>query len=112
MFASYGQDPAVTRYLTWQDEAASRLKIELDSMPTEIDMIEREIMQFEMERQALKKEKDPASKERLTKTGKRPCRFERKVRRPESRVAKGKCKFRDLSRSGTSKVPTRGRFWN
>ncbi len=49
------------------DEAASRLKIELDSMPTEIDVIEREIMQHEMERQALKKEKDPASKERLTK---------------------------------------------
>ena len=49
------------------DEAASRLKIELDSMPTEIDVIEREIMQLEMERQALKKEKDRASKERLTK---------------------------------------------
>ena len=47
------------------DEAASRLKIELDSMPTEIDVIERQIMQHEMERQALKKEKDPASKERL-----------------------------------------------
>ncbi|HLR05806.1 MAG TPA: Clp protease N-terminal domain-containing protein, partial [Pyrinomonadaceae bacterium] len=49
------------------DEAASRLKIELDSMPTEIDVIEREIMQHEMERQALKKEKDPASKDRLKK---------------------------------------------
>jgi ATP-dependent Clp protease ATP-binding subunit ClpB len=49
------------------DEAASRLKIELESMPTEIDVIEREIMQGEMERQALKKEKDAASKERLTK---------------------------------------------
>jgi ATP-dependent Clp protease ATP-binding subunit ClpB len=49
------------------DEAASRLKIELDSMPTEIDVIEREIMQSEMERQALKKEKDAASKERLAK---------------------------------------------
>jgi ATP-dependent Clp protease ATP-binding subunit ClpB len=49
------------------DEAASRLKIELDSMPTEIDVIEREIMQNEMERQALKKEKDAASKERLKK---------------------------------------------
>src|SRR5471030_1237359 len=49
------------------DEAASRLRIELDSKPTEIDVIEREIMQREMERQALKKEKDPASKERLTK---------------------------------------------
>jgi len=49
------------------DEAASRLKIELDSMPTEIDVIEREIMQYEMERQALKKEKDAPSKERLKK---------------------------------------------
>jgi ATP-dependent Clp protease ATP-binding subunit ClpB len=49
------------------DEAASRLKIELDSMPTEVDVVEREIMQHEMERQALKKEKDAASKERLKK---------------------------------------------
>ncbi len=49
------------------DEAASRLKIELDSMPTEIDQLEREIMQREMERQALAKEKDAASRERLTK---------------------------------------------
>ncbi|HEX8311687.1 MAG TPA: ATP-dependent chaperone ClpB [Chthoniobacteraceae bacterium] len=49
------------------DEAASRLKIELESMPTEIDQIERQIMQNEMERQALKKEKDPASKDRLAK---------------------------------------------
>src|SRR5215212_4744279 len=49
------------------DEAASRLKIELDSMPTEIDVIERQVMQLEMERQALKKEKDAASKERLKK---------------------------------------------
>jgi len=49
------------------DEAASRLKIELDSMPTELDKLEREIMQGEMERAALKKEKDAASKERLSK---------------------------------------------
>src|SRR5262245_46222468 len=49
------------------DEAASRMKMEIESMPTEIDVIEREIMQLEMERQALKKEKDAASKERLTK---------------------------------------------
>ena len=49
------------------DEAASRLKIELDSMPTELDKLEREIMQGEMERTALKKEKDAASKERLSK---------------------------------------------
>ena len=49
------------------DEAASRLKMEIDSMPTEIDQVERAIMQDEMERQALKKENDAASKERLSK---------------------------------------------
>ncbi len=49
------------------DEAASRIKIELDSMPTEIDVIEREIMQYEMERQVLKKETDTGSKARLEK---------------------------------------------
>ena len=52
------------------DEAASRLKMEIDSMPTEIDQIERAIMQGEMEREALKKEKDAASKERLVKLDK------------------------------------------
>src|SRR5437870_3724936 len=60
------------------DEAASRLKIELDSMPTEIDVIEREIMQHEMERQALKKEKDPASKERLKKLEKELAQLKEK----------------------------------
>jgi ATP-dependent Clp protease ATP-binding subunit ClpB len=47
------------------DEAASRLRIEIDSMPQEIDEVERRRMQLEIERQALKKEKDPASRERL-----------------------------------------------
>lgn len=47
------------------DEAASRLRIEIDSRPQEIDEIERKIMQLEIERQALKKEKDQASQERL-----------------------------------------------
>lgn len=49
------------------DEAGSRLKIELDSMPTEIDQLERQIMQLEMEKQALSKEKDDASKTRTVK---------------------------------------------
>src|SRR6187401_1936801 len=49
------------------DEAASRIKIELDSMPTEIDVLEREMMQYEMEREVLKKEKDAASVARLEK---------------------------------------------
>jgi ATP-dependent Clp protease ATP-binding subunit ClpB len=47
------------------DEAASRLRIEMDSMPTELDQVEREIKRLEIERAALKKETDPASKERL-----------------------------------------------
>jgi ATP-dependent Clp protease ATP-binding subunit ClpB len=47
------------------DEAASSLRIEIDSMPAEIDQIERRITQLEIERQALRKEEDPASRERL-----------------------------------------------
>jgi ATP-dependent Clp protease ATP-binding subunit ClpB len=47
------------------DEAASRLKIEIDSVPTEIDEVERRKTQLEIERQALLKETDPASRERL-----------------------------------------------
>src|SRR5207302_2839420 len=49
------------------DEAASRLRIEIDSMPMEIDVVERRIKQLEVERAALRKEKDAASKERLGK---------------------------------------------
>ena len=49
------------------DEAASRLRIEIDSMPAEIDVVERRTRQLEIERVALKKETDPASQERLAK---------------------------------------------
>ncbi|MFI3242976.1 MAG: ATP-dependent chaperone ClpB [Akkermansia sp.] len=49
------------------DEAAARLKIELDSMPSEIDELKRSAMQLEMERQAMVKEKDDASQQRLAK---------------------------------------------
>jgi ATP-dependent Clp protease ATP-binding subunit ClpB len=49
------------------DEAASRLRIEIDSMPTEIDEVERKIKQLEIEIQALKKEKDKASAARMEK---------------------------------------------
>ncbi|HEX9300380.1 MAG TPA: ATP-dependent chaperone ClpB [Actinomycetota bacterium] len=76
------QDPALVaaavlsdRYVTGRflpdkaidliDEAASRLRIEIDSMPVEIDEIERRIRQLEIEKAALQKETDPASKERL-----------------------------------------------
>ncbi len=49
------------------DEAASRLRMEIDSMPAELDEVSRRIMQLEIEREALRKEKDKASKERLEK---------------------------------------------
>jgi ATP-dependent Clp protease ATP-binding subunit ClpB len=49
------------------DEAAAKLRTEIDSMPTELDELTRRVMQLEIEREALKKEKDPASKERLAK---------------------------------------------
>ncbi len=49
------------------DEAASRLRIEIDSMPTEVDVLERRARQLEIERAALRKEKDEVSRERLAK---------------------------------------------
>lgn len=52
------------------DEAASRLRIENDSLPAELDNIRRKKMQLQIEREALKKETDPASKKQLEKTEK------------------------------------------
>jgi ATP-dependent Clp protease ATP-binding subunit ClpB len=49
------------------DESASKLRIEIDSLPQEIDELERKIVQLEIEKEALKKEVDPASQERLSK---------------------------------------------
>jgi len=49
------------------DEAASQIRMEIDSKPAELDAIDREIMQLEIEREALRREKDKASKERLKK---------------------------------------------
>src|SRR5439155_16666960 len=47
------------------DEAGSKLRMEIDSMPAELDEVERRILQLEIEREALKKESDQASKDRL-----------------------------------------------
>jgi len=49
------------------DEAASRLRMEIDSMPAALDEVERRVMQLEIEREALRKERDKASRERLEK---------------------------------------------
>src|SRR5207344_1238426 len=52
------------------DEAASRLRMEIDSMPAELDEVQRRIMQLEIEREALRKETDKPSKERLARLDK------------------------------------------
>ena len=49
------------------DEAAAKLRMEIDSMPAELDEVRRRIMQLEIEREALRKERDQASRERLAK---------------------------------------------
>jgi len=60
------------------DEAASKLRIENDSLPAELDNIRRKIIQLQIEREALKKETDPASKERLKNTEKQLAELQEK----------------------------------
>ncbi len=60
------------------DEAASRLRMEVDSKPEEIDELDRKIIQLKIEREALKKEKDPASQERLEKLAQELSNLEEK----------------------------------
>ena len=71
------------------DESASRLRIEIDSMPSELDEIERRVRQLEIERQAVKKEKDSVSLERLDKIEKELADL-KEGGNPEGAVAGGK----------------------
>ena len=64
------------------DEAASRIRMEIDSKPEEMDRLERRIIQLKMEREALKKEKDEASKKRLEQLEESLAALETRVRRP------------------------------
>ncbi len=107
------QDPALVaaavlsdRYVTGRflpdkaidliDEAASRLRIEIDSVPVEIDEVDRRIRQLEIERAALQKETDPASKERLERLEKELADLE------ERRVGCGRTGSRRRTRSTAS----------
>lgn len=63
------------------DEAASKTRMEIDSMPEEIDQLDRRVLQLEIERQALKKEKDKASKDRLEELEKELAGLKDKVGR-------------------------------
>ena len=60
------------------DEAASRLRTEIDSKPAELDTVDREVMQLQIEREALRKEKDAGSKERLRKIEEQLANLEEK----------------------------------
>lgn len=61
------------------DEAASRLRIEIDSVPAEIDEVERQVRQLEIDREALRKEEDAASLERLQQTEQRLANLNEKL---------------------------------
>ncbi len=77
------------------DEAASQIRMEIDSKPEELDKLERRLIQLKIEREALKKENDEASKKRLKdveaaikKARKRICRFRRNLESRKSQFAR------------------------
>jgi ATP-dependent Clp protease ATP-binding subunit ClpB len=81
------------------DEATSRLRIEIDSMPAEIDDVQRKMTQLEIEREALKKERDQASKDRLKKIEEELSEFEAIMEEMSSHWKKEKetiSKIRDI----------------
>ncbi len=78
------------------DEAASRLRMEIDSKPQELDRVDRQIMQLEIEREALKKEKDKASKERLEKLEKELADLQEKSRALAARWEQEKAAIKGL----------------
>jgi ATP-dependent Clp protease ATP-binding subunit ClpB len=72
------------------DEAASKLRIENDSLPSGLDDIRRKIVQLQIEREALKKESDPASKERLRNTEKELSKLQKRDKELTSQWEAGK----------------------
>ena len=74
------------------DEAAARLRTEIDSMPAELDEARRRIMQLEIEREALKKETDAASRDRLAKLEKELADLKANSRRAHGALAEPKRK--------------------
>ncbi len=79
------------------DEAASCLRIEIDSMPLVIDEVQRRITQSEIERQALKKEKDPASMERLHNLEKKLANMHEEIRPMKLHWDSEKCLIQEIS---------------
>jgi ATP-dependent Clp protease ATP-binding subunit ClpB len=79
------------------DEAASRLRIEIDSMPTEVDEVRRRISQLEIERQGLVKEQDEASRARLAQTERELAHLNEEFARLKSRWDAEKKAIQELS---------------
>jgi ATP-dependent Clp protease ATP-binding subunit ClpB len=79
------------------DEAASRLRIEIDSMPTEIDQLEREIIQLEIQKEALKKESGQAVEERKQRIDEQLEELREKSKKLKSRWEKEKTLITDIS---------------
>ncbi len=80
------------------DEAASRLKMEIDSKPEELDAIDRDLMQMRIEREALKKESDAASKDRLARLDKSIAELEEKSKTLTQRWEAEKSKLGDAQK--------------
>ena len=79
------------------DEAASKLRMEIDSMPTEIDQVERRVMQLEIEREALRKEKDAESLERLEKLEAELANLQERSKTMQLQWSKEKEVIKDIS---------------
>ena len=79
------------------DEAASRIRMEIDSKPTELDELDRKILQLKIEAEALKKETDEASKERLEKINKELDGLEKKSVEMTSKWQAGKAKLEKIN---------------
>ena len=94
------------------DEAAAKLRTEIDSMPTELDEIHRQIMQLEIEQESLKKEKDAASKERLKRLEKELDELKRKKAALEEQWQHGEGRRRPAQRAAQEDRGRASRSWN
>ena len=88
------------------DESASRLRMEMDSMPAELDELERRRMQLEIEREALRKEKDAASKKRLETLEKELANL-----REQTDVLKAQWEQEKRSSAASARRGRRSRSW-
>ena len=94
------------------DEAASRIKMEIDSKPEVMDKLDRRLIQLKIEREAVKKEKDEASKKRLALIEDEIKKLGARIRRPGRNVEGGKgrrCRARSTSRKRWKKSRSRWR---